>query len=268
MLEAKKSGRRLNRPVLEAKKSGRRLNRLVLQAKNDRMLNGPLPEVKMRFSDALREKGASIWDREKQHPFVTGIGDGSLSLDRFRYYMRQDYLFLLDFCRAVSLAVAKADGLEDMGWFARLLHETLNTEMSLHISFCQDFGITEEELMATQPSPTTLAYTKHLVQTAFSGGVGEVATALLPCSWGYCEIGRMLSERGSPPDQPLYGRWIEMYSAQEFADLAEWLRSFIDRVALGSGQEELGRMEEAFLVSSRYEYMFWDAAYRMEEWPV
>lgn len=222
----------------------------------------------MGFSDELRQKGAPIWDREKQHPFVTGIGDGSLPQDRFRYYMRQDYIFLIDFCRAISLAVAKAQSVEDMGWFARLLHETLNTEMSLHVSFCKDFGMSEEELKSTQPSPTTLAYTRHLIKTAFSGGVGEIATAILPCSWGYCEIGQTLYDKGLPAEQPLYSRWIEMYNSQEFAELAAWLRSFIDRVALESGEQELKRMEEAFLVSSQYEYMFWDAAYRMEEWPI
>ena len=111
----------------------------------------------MGFSDELRMKGAPTWDLEKQHPFVTGIGDGSLPLDIFRYYMRQDYIFLIDFCRAISLAVAKAQTVEDMGWFAKLLHETLNTEMSLHIGFCGDLGITEQELLSTEPSPTTLA---------------------------------------------------------------------------------------------------------------
>ena len=222
----------------------------------------------MGFSDELRQKGAPIWDREKQHPFVTGIGDGSLSLDRFRYYMRQDYIFLIDFCRAISLAVAKTRSVEDMGWFARLLHETLNTEMSPHVSFCEELGITEEELKSAQPSPTTLAYTRHLIQTAFSGGVGEIAAAMLPCSWGYCEIGQTLYDKGLPAEQPMYSRWIEMYNSREFADLASWLRSFIDRVALESGEQELKRMEDAFLVSSQYEFMFWDAAYRMEDWPI
>ena len=222
----------------------------------------------MGFSDDMRQSAAAIWNQEKQHPFITGIGDGSLPLDKFRYYMRQDYIFLIDFCRAISLAVAKAQSVEDMGWFAKVLHETLNTEMSLHVSFCADFGISEEELKATEPSPTTYAYTRHLMQTAYSGNIGEVATAILPCSWGYCEVGQMLADKGAPPDQPLYGRWIDMYSTPEFAELAGWLRSFIDRSAQGSGERELKKMRETFLLSSQYEYMFWDAAYRMEEWPV
>ena len=222
----------------------------------------------MGFSDELRRKAAPIWDKEHSHPFVTGIGDGSLSLDKFKYYMRQDYLFLVDFSRAIALAAAKARTLEDMGWFARLLHETLNTEMALHVSFCDDFGITEEELLATRTSPTTLAYTRFLLQTAFSQSAGVIASAILPCAWGYSETGKMLYDRGLPKGQPLLSRWIEMYNAPEFAELADWLRSFIDREADASGSRELELMESSFIRGSQYEYMFWDAAYRMEDWPV
>lgn len=222
----------------------------------------------MGFSDDLRRMGASMWETEQNHPFVTGIGDGSLPLDKFRYYMRQDYIFLVDYCRTISLAVAKAPTVEDMGWFARLIHETLNTEMSLHIGFCADLGITEDELLATKPSPTTMAYNNHMIQTAFSGSVGEIASVILPCAWGYCEIGQMLAARGAPESQPLYARWIEMYESPEFEELAVWLRSFIDRVALNSGEDELTRMKRAFMRSSQFEYMFWDAAYRLETWLV
>ena len=208
------------------------------------------------------------WDKEKAHPFVTGIGDGTLDLDKFRYYMRQDYVFLIEFCRAISLAVAKARTLDDMGWFAQMIHETLNMEMALHVSFCADFDITEEELLATKPSPTTWAYTRHMINTAHQGTVGETASVILPCSWGYAEIGQTLYARGVPKDQPLYTRWIETYNSQEFADIADWLRGFVDRHAETAGASELEAMERAFMISSRYEYMFWDAAWRMEDWPV
>ena len=121
----------------------------------------------MGFSADLRSKCAASWDLEKRHPFVTGIGDGTLPLDIFRYFMRQDYVYLVEFSRAIAIAAAKAKSIDDMGWFARLLHETLNTEMALHVSFCAEFGITEQELESTSPSPTTLAYARHLTGTAF-----------------------------------------------------------------------------------------------------
>lgn len=222
----------------------------------------------MGFSDNMRRECAVIWDTEHNHPLVTGIGDGTLELDKFRYYMRQDYIYLIDFCRVIALAAAKTPDVEDMGWFAKLLDETLNTEMALHVSFCEDFGISEEELLATQPSPTTQAYTRFLLQVAYRGSVGEISSAILPCMWGYSEIGQMLHDRGLPEDAPLYARWIEMYNSEEFADLAAQLRGFLDRIAEDCGNDELDRMRDAFVKGSQYEYMFWDAAWRMEEWPV
>ena len=222
----------------------------------------------MGFSEEMRRQCAEIWDTEHSHPLVSGIGDGTLELDKFRYYMRQDYIYLIDFCRVIALAAAKTQDVEDMGWFASLLDETLNTEMALHVSFCEDFGISEAELLATQPSPTTQAYTRFLLQTAYRGSIGEISSAILPCMWGYSEIGKMLYDRGVPEGAPLYTRWIEMYNSQEFADLAARMRQFLDRIAGECGESELERMREAFVTGSRYEYMFWDAAWRMEEWPV
>ena len=184
------------------------------------------------FSDLLRDRASAIWELEHQHPFVVELGNGTLPLEKFQWYMKQDYLFLIDFSRVIAMAVAKADTLEDMGWFARLLDETLNTEMALHVSFCKDFGIPEADLLATRRSPTTLAYVDHMLTSAHAGTIGEIAATLLPCSWGYAEIGQTLEARGKPVDHPLYCRWIEMYSSPEFGELAEWLRSFIDRIAM------------------------------------
>ncbi len=114
-------------------------------------------------------------------------------MERFRYYMAQDYLFLIDYCRVIALAVAKSPDLESMRRWAALLDETLNSEMELHRSFCADFGISSEELEATAPSPETLAYTGHLMRVANEGSIAEIAVALLPCQWGYDEIGRVIA---------------------------------------------------------------------------
>ena len=221
-----------------------------------------------RFTEIMRDQVSEIWELERRHPFVVELGAGDLPLEKFQWYMKQDYIFLIDFSRVIALTVAKADSLEDMSWFSRLLHETLNTEMALHISFCKDFGITETELLATKPAPTTVAYTNHMLKCAYTGGVVEAVATLLPCSWGYAEIGQALAAQGKPEHQPLYCRWIEMYSSTEFGELAEWLRSFMDRTVKGLDEDQLSKVQDIFLDSSRYEYLFWDAAYRMEGWSI
>ena len=222
----------------------------------------------MPFTDDIRARADKLQQAILGHPFVTGIGDGTLDVERFKHFIRQDYLYLIEYSRVLAMASARAPSLEPMGRFAELLNETLNTEMSLHRGYCARFGITEAELEATQPAPTMQAYTDFLVRTAYDGSFGELVSALLPCMWGYCEIGLTLDERGKPANQPLYAEWIDMYSTPEFKALADWLRGLVDRLAESASPEERQRMEAAYVTSTRYEYAFWDMAYRLEEWPV
>ncbi len=220
----------------------------------------------MSYSAELKERYRELWEASVSHPFVNGVGDGSLPLDNFRYYMGQDFLFLVDMCRAMASAVAKSDTLEDMQYFSQGLDATLNSEMSLHTGYCEQLGITEMELRQTKPSPSTLAYTGHLIRVASQGDPGEIAAAMLPCSWTYAEIGLMLFDRGLPQDQPLYWPWIEMYASEGYVESAERMKAFVDRCGASAGPSVLARMDSAFDLALRYEYLFWEAALAMEEW--
>ncbi len=139
------------------------------------------------------------------------MGDGSLPVEKFKYYMMQDYVYLIDYSRVLALASARAPDLETMGWFAQLLDETLNTEMDLHRIYCAEFGISRQRLEDTRPAPTTIGYTSFLLKVAHQGSFGELVAALLPCQRGYWEIGEHLARRGEPGEAPLYGQWIHMY---------------------------------------------------------
>ena len=222
----------------------------------------------MRFTEYLRQQTADLRQQVLQHPFVTGIGDGKLPLEAFRFYMCQDYVFLVDYSRVLALAAAKAGDLETMGRFAGLLHETLNTEMDLHRGFAAKFGISPGELESTQAAPGTRAYTQHLLATAYSGDLADIAAAILPCMWDYSDIGQNLAAQGAPSPQPLYDEWIRMYAAPEFAALADWLRGLLDRLGSGAAPDRQVRLSRLFADSCRYEYLFWDMAYRQETWPL
>ena len=222
----------------------------------------------MPFTEQLRRQTADLRRQVLEHPFVRGIGDGGLPLESFRFYMCQDYVFLVDYCRVLALAVAKADDLETMGRFAGLLHETLNTEMDLHRGFAAEFGISAQELEDTHGAPGTQAYTRHLLTTAYAGDLADITAAILPCMWDYSDIGRALAAPDTPSPQPLYDQWIQMYAAPEFGALAAWLRGLLDRLAGDETPARRSRLSRLFAESCRYEYLFWDMAYRRETWPV
>jgi thiaminase/transcriptional activator TenA len=219
----------------------------------------------MTLTDRLLEAAAPIWRRSLTHPFVNELGAGTLPLEKFQFYMCQDYIFLIEYSRLLALATAKAPELRMMGQFANLLDATLNREMALHRDFAAQCGIDADILAKTHAAPTTHGYTRHLVRVAALGDLPEIVAALLPCQWGYCEIGQTLARRGKPMTAPFYCQWIEMYASAEFASLAQWLRELLDGFMPNAKEEQL---VETFCTSARYEYLFWDMAYRMEQWPI
>jgi thiaminase (transcriptional activator TenA) len=218
------------------------------------------------FTERLRLAVAPIWRKELEHPFVRGLGDGSLPPDRFRFYLRQDYVFLIEYGRIFALAAAKADQLDEIGVFARLLNDTINVEMELHRGYCARLGITREELERTEPAPITHAYTRHLLTVAWSGGLDEIIAAVLPCQLGYAEIAGGLS-RGPGWEASPYAEWIRTYISSDFVASAEALRAKLDYLAAPLGPGRLDLLERHFVTSTRYEYLFWEMAWSEAGWP-
>jgi len=219
----------------------------------------------MKLSDHLHSEAAPIWAAQLEHPFVKGLGDGTLEEDRFKHWVLQDYRYLKEFARIFAWAVAKADSLESMAWYAAVLNLTLNTEMELHRDYAARFDLTPQDLENEPMWPTTRAYTDFLVRTAADGDMLDLLSALLPCAWGYVEVARSLAEAGPPPDQR-YADWIAQYASDEFAEALDWLRNELDRLAEGVSDEKRARLTEIFVISSRYEWLFWEMCWEGEGW--
>ena len=220
------------------------------------------------LSETLQSAVAPIWRRELSHPFVRGLADSTLDIECFRFYLRQDYLFLIDYCQVFALAAAKAPDLETIGTFSTLLHDTLHTEMQLHRDYCARLGVSREELERTTPAPVTHAYTRHLLDVAWSGSLAEIAAAVLPCQLGYAEIGTTLARGDQKWQTSRYAEWIRTYASPEFVTSAEKLRGLLDRLTMQWPEQMCKPLHDSFLTSSRYEYLFWEMAWTQAGWPV
>ena len=214
------------------------------------------------FSEQLRLEAEPIWEEIFRNPFLREISDASLPLEKFRYYLNQDYLYLEGFARSVALALAKAP---DSDSLESLAHRVLTpVERPLHHRLMDEAGLSMEELQSASPSPTNLAYINHMVRTASGEGLGATAAALLPCPWTY----HLLGERLNTPDHSVYSLWTSFYTEGGLeASVAAW-RSYVDAEAAEAGPRGRESMRRAFITSSRYEWMFWRMAYEMEGWPV
>jgi thiaminase/transcriptional activator TenA len=218
------------------------------------------------FHQHLREVARPIWDAIFAHPFITELGAGTLSRARFLFFVRQDYLYLQDFARALCLGGAKADSLDTLDMFADHATTVVRVERNLHTNWSGKLNLTPQELAQTARAPVTQAYTRHMLAVAQGGTLAETVAVVLPCYWIYWEVGKRLS--ASLPPEPLYAEWIQAYSSEGFGAHVQQQLTLIDRLAFQVSSIERARLEEHFVQSSRYEYLFWEQAYRQEEWPV
>jgi len=222
----------------------------------------------MRFSDHLRGQAKEIWDAILVHPFVGELGDGSLPPEKYLYYIKQDYLYLLEFSRCLGIAAAKATTLDDMSTLSSLMNGCLNYEMNILSGHLAELGLTQKDIRRIVMAPTNHAYTRHMLAVAYSGSVAENLASLLPCMWTYQLIGEKLWEEKPETLGDHYQRWVEAYRSAEYRGLVDKYRALIDGRGEASSHAERSAMVDHFVTSSRYEYMFWDMAYRMETWPV
>jgi thiaminase (transcriptional activator TenA) len=222
--------------------------------------------MEMAFHDILKQAAQPIWEAILAHPFLQELGAGTLPHDRFLYFIRQDYLYLFEFARVLCLGGSKAEDLDTLEMFAKHAANTVAVERAMHIGFIRRLGQKGDDLLAAERTPTTQAYTRHLVAVAREGTLGEIVAAVLPCYWIYQEVGRHLST--CQPADPIYRDWIKAYGSETFADLVRQQLDLVDRLGMVAPNHERRRMTEHFIQSSRYEYLFWDDAYRLAGWPV
>ncbi len=222
----------------------------------------------MSFSEHLKKIGQPVWDAQFTHPFVKGLGDGTLPQQKFRFYILQDALFLFELARVFAAAACKAPETESMGHFTKLASDTIVVERALHQDYGKLWNMTEPQMTAMPMAPTNYAYTRHLLHVAETGTAAEITVAALPCAWIYCEVGSHLLRNGPPPVNHPYKNWLSLYASPEFAEVARWMRDKVDQWVKNAGAGEKLRMESHFVISSRYEYMFWDMAWKEEKWPI
>ena len=217
----------------------------------------------MTVSQRLREAARPIWDRCLAHPFVTGIGDGTLPAEKFQYFMLQDYLYLFDYARVFALGVVKSRDAALMRTFAQNVDAILGGEMNIHRAYMERLGISEAQVLAVKPALDNLSYTHYMLSVAERGGPAEIAAAILACSWSYAEIGQTLAKIPGAAEHPFYGEWIQGYASEDYDATNRALIELVDRLAAGAPEEELAYLEEIFVNCSRYELGFWDMAWEL-----
>jgi thiaminase (transcriptional activator TenA) len=196
---------------------------------------------------------------------VDGLTDGTLPTEVFRYYVLQDAHYLRDYARALAVTGAKASSDDQIVQFCQDAAGAILVERSLHDGFLKDFGLTAQQARAEPVQPTTLAYTSYLLRVVHQGSYADAVAAVLPCYWIYARVGEALLAKSSP--DPLYQRWIDTYAGEEFQAIVAAVLDVVDQLGARLTEADRGRFAEHVVATSRYEWLFWDAAWRQERWP-
>ena len=221
--------------------------------------------TRISFSQSLWDANQALFQSTLELPFNQELAAGTLSQERFRHYMIQDAHYLVAYGRALAVTAAKSDNAEGVVQFANAANEAVVVERALHGGFMRDFGVSAEQFAATPLTPACHHYTSFLVSTAWSATYPVAVAALLPCFWIYAEVGRDIHAR-SASDNP-YQAWVDTYASEEFHAAVRGVCATVDRLAEGATESTRAAMRAAYRDAARLEWMFWDSAYQLTDWP-
>jgi thiaminase (transcriptional activator TenA) len=221
------------------------------------------------LSGELRDQSDRIWAGLHAHPFLSELARGVLPLEKFRFFVEQDIMYLPDFARCIATGAAKSATEAELGFFAKQLDSTINLELPNQyrvLDQVRRLGAADRG-GALGKAPANVAYTGFMLGVAAQGGPLEIMAAILPCAWSYAEIAGRLAEEIA--DHPVYRDWIGFYTTDEVLGLVRQMRQSFDEMAAqaGPGPRIRRRLAEIFTTSSRLEGAFWDMAYTLDQWP-
>lgn len=215
----------------------------------------------MKLSELLYDSVNDIWNSYNEHPFVKGMENGNLDLEKFKYYMIQDYLYLLDYSKIFALGVVKAQDEETMRIFAELVHSTLNNETDIHKKYMERLNIAQEEINTAKMSLINTSYTNYMLWVSQNGDILDLAVSVLSCSWSYKVIADKINNNKNAKDNKFFGEWIKGYISNEYAEGNQRIIDLVDRLGKDCSEKKISNLKNIFINCSKYEYMFWDMAY-------
>ena len=215
--------------------------------------------------ERLKESCREDWERYIQHDFVRQLGDGTLPKECFEHYLKQDYIFLIHFARAYALAIYKSERIEDMRQAKASLAAILDDEISLHLAYCRDWGLSEAEILAVPEATPNMAYTRYVLERGSAGSLLDLHVALAPCVVGYAEVATWLLQQPwtKRQDNP-YGPWIDTYAGEDYQKVARGQIDLLARLGAREATEErFPDLARTFRDATRLEIGFWDMGLKL-----
>ncbi len=217
----------------------------------------------MKWSESAWQESHAVYEKIVQHPFNLELMNGTLHVEKFKFYIAQDSVYLGAFSRALALISARTNHLSHTLEFIRFSEDALAVEKVLHAGYFTKFGLSHE----APASPACHHYTQFMLAKAALDPIEVAMAAVLPCFWIYKKVGDHIYNQQTNNQNP-YRDWIDTYAGEAFAQSVQKAIDICDEVAAVCTHQQRQAMTQAFSAAVKLEWMFWDSAWQQEPWPV
>lgn len=216
----------------------------------------------MKLSEILYERVVDLWNEATEKPFVNEMAEGTLDGRRFRYYMLQDYLYLLDYIDILKITRSGAPDPNLIEFLTATIRQTTHETECVHLPNMKRIGVTDEEIASCKKSKVISDYVAYMREQLDRKGMIAGLTALLQCSWAYAYIGQVMKEKYADeiPTSP-YRSWFDSYVDDSYVKANQRWIAVMDREAEGIDGEEVEELCKVFRTCAEHENLFWDALY-------
>lgn len=209
----------------------------------------------MKWSDTTWKQAQPIYEKILELPFLKSMADGTLDIEKFQFYIKQDSIYLEHFGRVLAYIGAKSNHINHALTYMRFAENAIVVENALHESFFKDYSITNKGII----QPVCHHYIHYLKSLAGFEPVEIATAATLPCFWIYMKVGQYIIKTAKINNNP-YTKWINTYASDDFKTGVKQAITICDIIADETTEDIRTKMTESFLMASHFEYEFWRAA--------
>lgn len=218
----------------------------------------------MKFSEQIvNDPRVKKYNEEyMNHPFIKGLGDGSLDRSRFENYLIQDSLYLKDYGKVYAHIFLLTNAIADLQFLHTCIGVVVSDETNMHTKYLQDYGLDVYKVDHLELKAANRSYLDYMLSFTNEGDVKEIFMAVLPCTLTYEYIGKTLKEQsGNNTKDNYYGPWIEAYASSSFEYFSVRSLEFVDSICQGIKEDEKEKLIKIYLKACEYEMGFWDMSY-------
>lgn len=216
----------------------------------------------MKWSEEAWRASAPVYEAILHLPFIKELISGDLPQEKFQFYLQQDALYLAEYGKILAGIAGKLDQKDWREAFLKFASDTVSVEQALHQLYLK-----EDKHKETEATPTCTLYTGHLYQQLAGASIEEALAAVLPCFWVYQKVGDHILAHQSQTNNP-YQTWINTYGGEDFALAVNKAIAICDAAAVDTTPARRKQMTRAFGLAFKMEWMFWNSAWDLEQWPV